>query len=198
MHRKSRCEMLFGGNDISNDVITLGTCLSMFVYIRARFRFSLIGRNLTAESKASHREIGGGIQIPERDVVASSPSFSRPAARAPREACSQASAEFIDPSTVFFKVTNEDNFTKICRHRRKERLNIGKRVKFESDASKASMIPPPPPPEYKRLSIFGETWQCHHFIRLSFKLCRRIFTNCWKKKAVERSIWKIVVLMVRV
>ena len=145
MHRKSRCEMLFGGNDISNDVITLGTCLSMFVYIRARFRFSLIGRNLTAESKASHREIGGGIQIPGRDVVASSPSFSRPAGRAPREACSQASAEFIDPSTVFFKVTNEDNFTKICRHRRKERLNIGKRVKFESDASKASMTPPPLP-----------------------------------------------------
>ena len=24
LHRKSRCEMLIGGNDISNDVITLG------------------------------------------------------------------------------------------------------------------------------------------------------------------------------
>ena len=53
--------MLIGGNDISNDVITLGTCLSMFVYIRFRFRFSLIGGNLTAQSKASHREIGGRI-----------------------------------------------------------------------------------------------------------------------------------------
>ena len=46
LHRKSRCEMLIGGNDISNDVITLGTCFSMFVYIRTRFNFSLIGGNL--------------------------------------------------------------------------------------------------------------------------------------------------------
>ena len=29
--RKSRCEMLIGGDDISNDIITLGTCFSMFV-----------------------------------------------------------------------------------------------------------------------------------------------------------------------
>ena len=36
MHRKSRCEMLIGGDDISNDVITLGTGFSMFVYFRAR------------------------------------------------------------------------------------------------------------------------------------------------------------------
>ena len=35
--------MLIGGDDISNDVITLGTCFSMFVYIRARFRVALIG-----------------------------------------------------------------------------------------------------------------------------------------------------------
>ena len=28
---KSRCEMLIGGDDISNDVITLGTCFSKFV-----------------------------------------------------------------------------------------------------------------------------------------------------------------------
>ena len=57
--------MMIGEDDISNDVITLGTCLSMFVYIRARFRFALIGGNLTAQSKASYWEIGGGIQIPE-------------------------------------------------------------------------------------------------------------------------------------
>ena len=62
---KSRCEMLIGGDDISNDVITLGTCLLIFVYIRARFRFALIGGNLTAQSMGSHRGIGGGIQIPE-------------------------------------------------------------------------------------------------------------------------------------
>ena len=48
LHRKSRCEMLIGGDGISNDVITLGTCFSMFVYIRARFRFALIGENLKA------------------------------------------------------------------------------------------------------------------------------------------------------
>ena len=35
--------MLIGGNVISNDVIILGTCFSMFVYIRARFRVGLIG-----------------------------------------------------------------------------------------------------------------------------------------------------------
>ena len=65
LHRKSRCKMLIGGDDISNDAITLGTCFSMFAYIRARFRFALIGGNLTAQSMGSHRGIGGGIQIPE-------------------------------------------------------------------------------------------------------------------------------------
>ena len=48
LHRKSRCEMLIGGDGISNDVIILGTCFSMFVDIRALFRFTLIGGNLTA------------------------------------------------------------------------------------------------------------------------------------------------------
>ena len=44
--------MLIGGDDIKNDVITRGaffTSCSMFVYIRARFRFALIG----AESDSS-------------------------------------------------------------------------------------------------------------------------------------------------
>ena len=41
--------MLIGGDDISNDVITLGTCLSTFVYIRTRFRFALISGNMTAQ-----------------------------------------------------------------------------------------------------------------------------------------------------
>ena len=57
--------MLIGGDDFSNDVITLDTCFSMFVYIRARFRFVLTGGNLTAQSTGSHRGIGDGIQIPE-------------------------------------------------------------------------------------------------------------------------------------
>ena len=64
LHRKSRCEMLIGRDDISNDVITLGTCFSMSVYIGARFRFALNGGNLTAQSTGSHRGIGGGFQIP--------------------------------------------------------------------------------------------------------------------------------------
>ena len=62
----------------------IGLCFSMFVYIRTRFRLTLIGGNLTAQSTGSHRRIGGGIQI------ASSPSFSCPAARAPWRAWSQA------------------------------------------------------------------------------------------------------------
>ena len=57
--------MLIGGDDINNHAITLGTCFSMFVCNRARFRFALIGGNLTAQSTGSHRGIGGGIQIPE-------------------------------------------------------------------------------------------------------------------------------------
>ena len=65
LHRKSRYEMLIGGDDISNDVITFDTCFTMFAYIRARFRFALNGGNLTAQSTGNHREIGGGIQIPE-------------------------------------------------------------------------------------------------------------------------------------
>ena len=63
--KNSRCEVLIGGDDFSNDVIALGTCYSMFVYIRARFRFAVIGKNLTAQSTGSHRGIGGGLQIPE-------------------------------------------------------------------------------------------------------------------------------------
>ena len=57
--------MLIGGDDVSNAVITLDACFSMFVYIRARFHFALIGGNLTVQSTGSHRGIGGGIQIPE-------------------------------------------------------------------------------------------------------------------------------------
>ena len=57
LHRKGRCEMLIGGDDISNDVITLGTCFSMFVYTRARFRYVLIGGNLTAQSTTRHGEL---------------------------------------------------------------------------------------------------------------------------------------------
>ena len=65
LRRKSRWEMLIGGDDISNDIITLGTCFSMLVHDLRPFRFALTGRNVTAQSTGSHRGIGGGIQIPE-------------------------------------------------------------------------------------------------------------------------------------
>ena len=57
--------MLTGGDDISNDVITLGTCFLMFVFIRACFCFTVISRNLAAQSARSHGGIGGDIQIPK-------------------------------------------------------------------------------------------------------------------------------------
>ena len=58
--------LIDGDNILSNDVITLDTSFSMFVYIRAPFRFALIGGNLTVQSTGSHMGIGGGTQIPER------------------------------------------------------------------------------------------------------------------------------------
>ena len=57
--------MLIGGDFIRNDVMTLGTCFSMFVDIRARFRFALICGNLTAQSTARHRGSRGVIEISE-------------------------------------------------------------------------------------------------------------------------------------
>ena len=86
LHRKSRSEMLIGGGDISNAVTTLGTCFSMFVYLPVRFRFALIGGNLTAQSTGSHRGIGGGIRISETQLQVLLPQF----ARAPRRVCSRA------------------------------------------------------------------------------------------------------------
>ena len=59
LHRKSLCEMLIGGDDISNDVIAQGTCFSMSVYICACFHFAVIGRDLTAQLSGSHRGIDG-------------------------------------------------------------------------------------------------------------------------------------------
>ena len=50
--------MLIGIDDISNDIITIGMCFSMFVYIHAHFRFALNGGNLTAQLTGSY----GGIQ----------------------------------------------------------------------------------------------------------------------------------------
>ena len=51
--------MLTGEGDISYDVLTLATCFTMFVYIRARFRFALNSENLTDQSTGSHGAVGG-------------------------------------------------------------------------------------------------------------------------------------------
>ena len=59
------------------------TSLPLARVFRALFRFVLIGGNLTAQSKESHRELKAEFQRRS----ASSPSFSRPAARVPRRAC---------------------------------------------------------------------------------------------------------------
>ena len=66
---------------ISNDVITLGTCFSRSFPPRADWQKS------DSSVEGEPQGIGGGIQTSSRDVVASSPSFSCPAARAPRRAC---------------------------------------------------------------------------------------------------------------
>ena len=68
---------------MSNVVITLGTCFSMFVYIRAEQRKS--DSSVDGEPQGNWKW-----NLNSRDVFASCPSFSRPAARAPRRACSQA------------------------------------------------------------------------------------------------------------
>ena len=51
-------------------------CFSMFVYIPARFRFGLIGGNLTAQST----------EIPDTSLQALLPFRTHPAARAPQGA----------------------------------------------------------------------------------------------------------------
>ena len=58
--------MLIGEGDISNVVISLGTCLSMLIYIRARFRFALIGGNLKAQSTGSHRKLDAEFKFQRR------------------------------------------------------------------------------------------------------------------------------------
>ena len=92
LHRKSRCEMWIGEDEISNDVITLGMCLHVFFNVCLHSRSFL----LLADWRKSDSFVDGESQgnwrrnSNSRDVVANSSYFSRPAARAPRRACSQA------------------------------------------------------------------------------------------------------------
>ena len=84
-HRKSRCEILIGGDDISNAGRHYPWRLLFKVCsIRARFRFALIGGNLAAHSTGRHRWIWGGIQIPETLLQALLP-FPAPPLERPGE-----------------------------------------------------------------------------------------------------------------
>ena len=92
LHRKSRCKKLIGGDDISNDVITSAAflarvfqCLFTFAHIRADWRKS--NSSVDGEPQGNWRRNSNS-----RNVVASSPSFSCPAARAPQKTCSQAAS----------------------------------------------------------------------------------------------------------
>ena len=79
--------MLIGGDDICNDVITLGACFHVFFNVclhSTRFHIALFGGNLTAQSTGRHRGIGGGIQIPETELQALLP-FSAPPPERPGE-----------------------------------------------------------------------------------------------------------------
>ena len=54
LHRKSRCKMLIDGDDISNDVITLCTCFSVVVRLRALYP---IGANTTGIEKTLRNKL---------------------------------------------------------------------------------------------------------------------------------------------
>ena len=89
LHRKKRCEILIGGDDISNGVITLwhvffNVCLhSRSFPLHADWR--KFDTSVYGEPRGNWRWNSNS-----RHVVASCPSFSRPAARAPLKACSLA------------------------------------------------------------------------------------------------------------
>ena len=85
--RKSRCEMLISRDDISNDVITIPLALAFNVCIHLQL-FPLYAVWRKSDSELSCRRAIGELEVEfkfQRCVVASSPSFSRPTARVPRE-----------------------------------------------------------------------------------------------------------------
>ena len=105
LHGKSQWEMLIGGYDINNDVITLGPLL-MFVYIFLLFLlFADWGKSdssVDGEPQGSWRWKSNS-----RDVIVISPWFSRPAARAPRKACSRAMPNSILDGISDFKFSTQ-------------------------------------------------------------------------------------------
>ena len=83
-------EMLIDRDDISDDIIALGTCFSMFVYIRADWQKS--DSSVDREPQGNWRWNSNS-----RDVLTSSPSFSHPATRVPQSAGSQARNQWQTP-----------------------------------------------------------------------------------------------------
>ena len=85
LHQKSQCEILIGGDDISNDVITLAACLHVFFNVC----FHSPSFPLCADCQKPNSLVDREPQANWRqnsnfgDIVASSPSFSHPAARVP-------------------------------------------------------------------------------------------------------------------
>ena len=79
LHRKNRCEMLIGGDDISNDVITLGACFHVPLNVSLHSRsFPLRADWRKLDSSVDGEPQGNWKQNSNsRDVVTSSPSFSR-------------------------------------------------------------------------------------------------------------------------
>ena len=94
LHQKSQCEMLIGGDDISNDVITLGACLHVFFNVCFHSPSFLLCADCQKSNSLVDREPQGNWRqnSNSRDIVASSPSFSHPATRVPWRACSQANS----------------------------------------------------------------------------------------------------------
>ena len=83
--------MLICGDDISNDVITLRTRFSMYVYMDARIRFALIVGKLTAQSTGSRGELEVEFKFQRRSYKL---SFLSPSpARAPGELARRLSNE---------------------------------------------------------------------------------------------------------
>ena len=65
LHRKSRCEMLIGGDDFSNDVITLGACFVCVCLHSRSFPLCTDWPKSDRSVDGEPQENWGGIQIPE-------------------------------------------------------------------------------------------------------------------------------------
>ena len=76
--------MLIGRDDISNDVIALSTCFSMFIYILAHC-FLLFADSWKSDSSVDREPQGNwrSVEFKFQTRSASSPSFSNPTARVP-------------------------------------------------------------------------------------------------------------------